>query len=629
MSKTKKFKTQSQKLLHLMTHSIYTQKEIFLRELISNASDAIDKRHFLSLTDTSIPSSEYEITIIPNKEERTLTIKDNGIGFTEDELIENLGTIAQSGSKAFQEKLEKEDINIIGQFGVGFYSSFMVAHQVIVKTRSPYAKSGYVWSSNGESSYQIDELEKEDIGTEIILYLNHDDEENEEDYSTFLDEYTIKQLVKKYSDYVRYPIKMTVVKTEDKEEKEVVETLNQMTPIWKRSKSDLTDEALNEFYKRQFNDYEDPLLTIHTSVEGLLTYTALLFIPKKVPYDFYSEKYEKGLQLYSKSVFIQEKNKDLLPDYFKFVKGLVDSADISLNISRELLQQNQQVKRIASNIEKKIKSELEKLLENDRAKYVEFYDAYRLTLKYGVYDMYGMNKDKLQDLIMFKTSASDEYITFKEYLERKPEAQTAIYYATGKHKTAIMNLPQMDLVKEKGYEVLFLTDEIDEFMIQILGSYQEVPFKSIQQGEADFVDEDKKKDLKEQEKANKDVLKAMKKALKDQVKDVKLSARLSDSPVCLVSGEGLSLEMEKVLKQMPNASDVKAERILEINPNHPLFKAINDKFNQDPNSIDHYASILYHQALLIEGLPIEDPKKFSEDLVSLMIEASKSIKTAE
>lgn len=620
MSKTKKFKTQSQKLLHLMTHSIYTQKEIFLRELISNASDAIDKRHFLSLTDTSIPSAEYEIWIEPNKEERTLTIKDNGIGFTEEELIDNLGTIAQSGSKAFQEKLEKEDINIIGQFGVGFYSSFMVAHQVEVKTRSPKADTGYVWSSKGESSYKVDHIDKDDIGTEIILYLNDDNEENEEDYSTFLDEHTIKGLVKKYSDYVRYPIKMNVIVKDDKKEKEEVQTLNQMTPIWKRSKSSVKEEDLNEFYKRQFSDYEDPLLTIHTSVEGLLTYTALLFIPKKVPYDFYSEKYEKGLQLYSKSVFIQDKNKELLPDYFKFVKGLVDSADISLNISREMLQQNTQVKRIASNIEKKIKSELEKLLKNDRDKYVQFYDAYRLTLKYGVYDMYGMNKEKLQDLIMFKTSSSDEYITLKEYVERKPEAQKAIYYATGKHKTAIMNLPQMDMIKDKGYEVLFLTDDIDEFMIQVLQNYQDVPFKSLQQGEADFVDEDKKKDLKAKEKENKDILKAMKKALKDKVKDVKLSARLSDSPVCLVSGEGMSLEMEKVLKQMPNAQGVKAERILEVNPNHPLFKAIHERFDNDAKTIDRYASILYHQALLAEGLPIEDPTEFSKYLVELMVD---------
>ncbi len=624
MSKTKKFKTQSQKLLHLMTHSIYTQKEIFLRELISNASDAIDKRHFLSLTDTSIPATDYEIWLEPNNEKRTLTIRDNGIGFTEDELVDNLGTIAQSGSKAFQEKLEKEDINIIGQFGVGFYSAFMVAHKVEVRTKSPYSDTGYLWSSIGESSYQIDPIEKKEIGTEITLYLNEDDTDNEEDYSTFLDDYTLRRLVKKYSDYVRYPIKMKVVVKEDKKEKTEIQTLNQMTPIWKRSKSELKDEDLNEFYKHQFNDYEDPLLTIHTKVEGSLTYTALLFIPKKVPYDFYSEKYEKGLQLYSKSVFIQDKNKDLLPDYFKFVKGLVDSADISLNISREMLQQNQQVKRIASNIEKKIKSELEKLLENDRAKYVEFYDAYRLTLKYGVYDMYGMNKEKLQDLIMFKTSSSDDYITLKEYVERKPEAQKAIYYATGKNKAAIMNLPQMDLVKEKGYEVLFLTDEIDEFMIQILNTYEDTPFKSLQQGEADFIDEEKKESLKAQEKENKDVLKAMKNALKDKVKDVKLSARLSDSPVCLVSGEGLSLEMEKVLKQMPNAQDVKAERILEINPNHPLFKAINDRFEKDPSTIDRYASILYHQALLAEGLPIEDSTEFSKYLVDLMVDSNKN-----
>ncbi|AUD66024.1 molecular chaperone HtpG [Tenericutes bacterium MZ-XQ] len=623
MSKTKQFKTESQKLLHLMTHSIYTQKEIFLRELISNASDAIDKRHYVSLTDDKVSSTDYEIWLEPNKQDRTLTIKDNGIGFTEEELVENLGTIAQSGSKQFLEKLEKQDVDIIGQFGVGFYSAFMVSNKVEVFTRSPYSNTGYKWSSKGESSYTIDEIEKEDVGTTIVLYLHEDDQENEEDYSTYLETYTLRSLVKKYSDYVRYPINIMVDKGDDKKPKLEKETLNQMIPIWKRQKSDIKDEEMNDFYKHQFNDYENPLKVIHTKVEGMLTYTALLFIPKKPAYDFYSEKYEKGLQLYSKGVFIQDKNKDLIPDHFKFVKGLVDSADLSLNISRELLQQNRQVKKIASHLEKKIKSELESMLKNERESYIEFYEAYKNNLKYGVYDQFGIHKDTLKDLIMFKTSQSDDYVTFKEYVDRKPEDQKAIYYATGKSKQSILNLPQMDMMKEKGYEVLLFTDEIDEFMIQILNSYEEVPFKSVQQGEADFIDDTKKEDLKAKEKEHKDILKALKKALKDKVKDVKLTARLKDSPVCLVSGEGLSLEMEKILKSMPNQQDIKAEKILEINPDHDLFKAVESVYQKDSHKIDEYASLLYHQAMLIEGLPIEDPTEFSNNLVKLMIESSK------
>lgn len=623
MAKTKKFKTESQQLLHLMTHSIYTQKEIFLRELISNASDAIDKRHYVSLTDQKVTSDTYEIWIEPNKENRTLTIRDNGIGFTEDELIENLGTIAQSGSKQFLEKLEKKDVDIIGQFGVGFYSAFMVSDKVEVYTRSPFVETGFKWSSKGESSYTIEAFEKEDFGTTIVLYLREDDEEAEEDFSKYLEEYILKSLVKKYSDYIRYPIQMMVNKGDEKKEKLEKETLNQMTPIWKRQKSEVTDEEMEDFYKHQFGDYEKPLKVIHTSVEGMLTYTALLFIPEKPAYDFYSEKYEKGLQLYSKGVFIQDKNKDLIPDHFKFVKGLVDSADLSLNISRELLQQNRQVKKIAAHLEKKIKSELETMLKNERDQYIKFYESYKNTLKYGIYDQFGMNKDILQDLILFKTSQSDEYTSFKEYLERKPKDQKAIYYATGKSKQSILNLPQMDVMKENGSEVLLFMDDIDEFMIQIINSYEEVPFKSVQQGEADFVDDAQKEDLKTKEKENKDILKAIKKALKDKVKDVKLTARLKDSPVCLVSGEGLSLEMEKILKSMPNQNDIKAERILEINPEHDLFKAVQTVFAKDSKKIDEYASLLYHQALLIEGLPIEDPTEFSKNIIKLMIDSSK------
>lgn len=623
MAKTKQFKTESKRLLHLMTHSIYTQKEIFLRELISNASDAIDKRHFLSLTDTSIPPVEYEIWLTPDEKNRTLVVADNGIGFTEDELINNLGTIAQSGSKAFLEKIENNDVDLIGQFGVGFYSAFMVADEVTVETRSPFSNTGYRWKSNGESSYTIEEIDRKDLGTTIILNLREDDPENEEDFSQYTKTYHLRSLVKKYSDYVRYPICMMVTKTEDKKEIQEKEVLNQMIPIWKKQKSEIKDEDMFAFYKHQFNDYDEPLKVIHTSVEGLLTYTALLFIPEKAPYDFYSEKYEKGLQLYSKGVFIQDKNKDLLPDYFKFVKGLVDSADISLNISRELLQQNQQVKKIANHLEKKIKSELESMLLNDRDKYLKFYENYKTTLKYGIYESFGIHKEKLQDLILFKTTKSDDYITFKEYIDKKPTDQNAIYYATGKTKESIMKLPQMDVMKEKDIEVLLLTDEIDEFMIQVMQNYNDIPFKSIQQADTDLVDETKKEDLKTKEKENKDILKAIKKALKDKVKDVKLSYRLKESAVCLVSGEGISMEMEKILKQMPNATNVHADKILEINPDHELFGALKKVYEKNEKKMDEYASILYHQALLIEGYPIEDPTEFSNHLVQLMIDSSK------
>ncbi|MFH0767461.1 MAG: molecular chaperone HtpG, partial [Bacillota bacterium] len=539
MAKTKQFKTESKKLLHLMTHSIYTQKEIFLRELISNASDAIDKRHFLSLTDTNIPPEIYEIWLTPDETNHTLIVADNGIGFTEEELINNLGTIAESGSQSFLESIDQKDVDLIGQFGVGFYSAFMVADRVTVETRSPYASTGYRWTSSGESSYTIEEINRDAYGTTIVLHLRDDDEENEENFSTYTKEYTLKSLVKKYSDYVRYPINMMVTKTEDKKKTQEKITMNQMIPIWKRTKSEISDEDMNTFYKHQFSDYDEPLKVIHTSVEGMLTYTALLFIPKKAPYDFYSEKYEKGLQLYSKGVFVQDKNKDLIPDYFKFVKGLIDSSDISLNISRELLQQDRQVKKIASHIEKKIKSELENMLQNEKEKYITFYDNYKNTLKYGIYESFGLNKEKLQDLILFNTNKGDEYMSLKAYVEKKPFDQNAIYYATGKSKESILKLPQMDVMNEKDIEVLLFTDDIDEFMIQVMQNYQDIPFKSIQQADTDLLDETKKEDLKSKEKENKDILKAIKKALKDKVKDVKLSYRLKESAVCLVSGEGI------------------------------------------------------------------------------------------
>ncbi len=613
-----------------MINSIYTHKDIFLRELISNASDAIDKRHHLALTDEKVEGDDtYEIIIERDEANRTLTIRDNGIGMTEKELESQLGTIAESGSKAFIDKLEEQkDIDIIGQFGVGFYSAFMVAERVFVKTRSPYSDTGYLWQSQGEATYQIEPTKKDTIGTEITLVLRPDHEEHEEDYSTYLETQTIKDLVKKYSDYVRYAIKMDVEQTtKDKDDNEtteiVTETLNSMTPLWKKPKSEQTEEALNEFYKRQYNDFEDPLHTIKINVEGLTTYTALLFIPKKPPYDFYTENYEKGLQLYSKSVFIEDKNKALVPDHFKFLKGLVDSADLSLNISREMLQHNRQLNKIAAHLEKKVKSELEKMQKNDRQTYTEFYEAYGTILKYGVYDQFGANKDKLQDLIMFKTRKSDEYLSLQEYVEQMPEDQKHIYYATGSNKAQIMNLPQMDSIKEKDYDVLLFTDDIDEFMVQVLNSYQDKPFKSLKQSEDDLLDEDKKKDLETKEKDHAKLIKALKKSLKDNVKDVKLSGRLKEAPVCLVSGEGLSMDMEKVLNQMPNQPGMKAEKILEINPNHDLFKALENVHTKTPKKINDYAKLLYQQALLIEGYEIDDPKGMSDTMVKLMIDASK------
>lgn len=621
MAKTRQFKTESKKLLHLMTHSVYTQQEIFLRELISNASDAIDKRHFMSLTDERVSADTYEIRLIPDEDERTLTIKDNGIGFTEEELIENLGKIAQSGSKAFLEKVES-NVDIIGQFGVGFYSAFMVSKKVVLETRSPFSDTGYRWSSKGESSYRIDSIDRDEIGTTITLYLKDDDDDHEQDYSTYLKPYTLRTLVKKYSDYVRYPIQMKETEKEEDKDVEVDKTLNQMIPIWKRQKKDITDSEMNDFYKHQFSDFEDPMKVIHTTVDGLMSYTALLFIPKRPPMDFFSERYEKGLQLYSKGVFIQDKNKDLIPDHYKFVKGLVDSPDLSLNISREILQQNRQLKKIAQHVEKKITSELKSMLEKERDQYVEFYEAYKTALKYGIYNQYGMNKEQLQDLIMFKTIKHDDYITFKEYLDEKSDEQKAIYYATGKTRESIENLPQMDVIKDKGYDVLLLTEDVDEFMIHMIGNYQDIPFKSVQQGESDVIDDEKKKKIEDQTASNKEVLDDIRKALGDQVKDVKLSARLKESPVCLVAGEGVSLEMEKVLKQMPNQDAPKADKILEINPEHAIFQALKQIHQNKPEKIGRYANVLYHQALLIEGFPIDDPSGFAKDLVDLMIDAS-------
>jgi len=631
MAKTKQFKTESKQLLNLMINSIYTHKEIFLRELISNASDAIDKRHYEALTNTEL-SADYRVLIEVDHDKRTLSIQDNGIGLTEKEMISNLGTIAKSGTQEFKEKLEnKEDLEIIGQFGVGFYSAFMVADKVTVISKSIHDDQAYIWESTGTSNYTIKETEKEEAGTTIILHMRENDAENEDHYDEFLNERKIKSLIKKYSDYVRYPIQMEVTKystpedeKEDPVEYKELETLNSMVPLWRRQKSEVTDEEYAEFYKHQFDDFEDPLKVIHTKVEGLTTYTSLLFIPKKAPYDLYSEKYEKGLQLYSKGVFIMDKNKQLIGDHFRFIRGLVDTADLSLNLSREMLQHDRQLSKIASALEKKIKSELEKMQKNERELYDKFYKLYGLNLKYGLYEGFGAKKELLQDLIMFKTTTSDDYITLKEYVERKKEDQKYIYYASGKTKASIMALPQMDLLKEKGYEVLLFTDEIDEFMINVLMKYEDMEFKSINQGDLDLIDKKEEKKIKKLNKDKSDMLKELKSALGDQVSEVRFSTRLKDSPVCIVSNEGLSMEMERVLKSMPNAqANIKAEKVLEINPNHALYQTLEKVFDKDHSKIANYAKILYNQALLIEGMELENPVEFSNLMVDLMVEANK------
>lgn len=622
------FKTETKRLLDMMINSIYTHKEIFLRELISNASDAIDKRHYLSLTNTNLASDNYEIIIEADKEEKTLSIVDNGVGMTKEELISHLGTIAKSGSKEFIEKIENEntpDVDIIGQFGVGFYSAFMVASKIEVYTKSVNDNQGYLFTSDGLESYEIEEVELVNAGTKIVIYLK----DNTEDinYEEYLDEYKIKELVKKYSDYVRYPIKTWVTKYDDNDENEEasstleLETINSMLPIWKKNKSEVTEEELNNFYKSKFMDYQDPITSIHVNVEGMLTYNALLFIPKKPMFDFNNQQ-ERGLQLYTKGVFILDKCKDLIPEYLRFVKGLVDSADLPLNISREMLQEDKAIKKIATNVEKKILSELGRMLKNDREKYEEFFDAYGVNMKFGLYEDYGQKKDSLKDLIILNSLNEEKRITFAEYKEKMVEGQKEIYYAIGKDKESVLNLPQMDLIKNKGYDVLILADDVDEFMIQMLGEYDEVKFKSINQGDLDLIDEEESKKIDELKETKKDLLESIKTNL-PEVKEVILSKRLVDAPCCLSAGEGLSFEMERVLQaQNPNRT-IKAERILEINPNHEVFKAIEKAYEADSESVNKYANILYTQALLMEGILPSNPKEFANILSELMINSVK------
>lgn len=634
MSEIKEFKTESKRLLDLMINSIYTNKEIFIRELISNASDAIDKYHYYSLSDNVLPrKNDYEIHISLDSEKRSITIKDNGIGMTHDELINSLGTIAKSGSLDFIEKLkeegkENENIDIIGQFGVGFYSAFMVASSVEVKTRSLYDNKAYKFTSSGEDTYTIDEIEKEESGSEITLYLRKPDEDY--DYDKFLDEWTIKSLVKQYSDYVRYPITMLVTKSELKEgtedeyeDKQELETLNAMTPIWKKNKNEVEEEEYNNFYKQKYYDYNDPLMHLLINVEGKVNYTALIYIPGEVPYNLYSEKYEKGLQLYSKGVFILDKCKELIPDYLRFVKGLVDSSDLSLNISREMLQKSKELQDISQNIEKKIVNKLENLMKNDFDKYLKFFNNFGLNIKFGVYDNFGAKKDLLKDLLLYQTVSSEKMLSFKEYIENMKEGQNDIYYASAKTKDAVLAMPQMDLIKKHEYDVLILPDDVDEFLINILREYDGHKFKSINQGDLDLLDKEEEEKIKELNEQKKPMLDAIKEALKEDVSDVVISKRLTDSAVCLVSGDGVSFEMEKVLSNMPNNKDIKANKILEINPNNEIFKSLENIYLNNPSDISDYAFLLYSQALLIEGFPLKDPVEFSNKMCELIIKSSK------
>lgn len=623
----KQFRAESRRILDLMIDSIYTHKEIFLRELISNASDAVDKLYFLSLTDDKVGKSrdDFEIRLSLDKTARTLSVSDNGVGMTKQELDENLGTIAKSGTLAFKKEHDTEDaVDIIGQFGVGFYSSFMVASHVSVLSRAYGSEEAWLWESDGREGYTLSPAEKAEVGTVVTLTIKPN--ADEENYDRFLSQHTISALVKQYSDYIRTPIRMQMERTRAKNgdagEMETViedETLNSMIPLWKRPRADVKPEEYNAFYKEKFHDYEDPLLTIHFSGEGVVSYDALLFIPKNPPYDFYAKEFQRGLQLYSSGVLIMDKCADLLPDYFGFVAGLVDSSDLSLNISRELLQHDRQLKTIAVTLKKRIKSELLKLLESDREKYESFYKSFRLPIKYGLYADYGMNKEFLSDLVLFHSAVENKLVTLKEYVEHMREGQKFIYYVSAESVQRAMKLPQTERVREQGYDILCMTDDVDEFAVRMLGTFLEKPFQSVSDAGLDLVSEEEKKAAEEANKTHKGLLAALKDALGDKVKDVRLSDKLKSSPVCLTSDGPLSIEMEKVLAAMPVADgSVKAERVLEINPAHPVFAALSALPEGDAR-IAKYASLLYDQALLIEGLPIDDPVAFSNNVCELMV----------
>ena len=613
----KQFKTESKRLLDLMANSIYTNTDIFLRELISNASDAIDKRYYLSLTDTSVTADDLKIKVACDKKARTITISDNGIGMSKEDLENNLGTIAKSGSLEFKENLdEKEKVDIIGQFGVGFYSAFMVADKIEVTSFKVGEEKAYKWIGTMEG-YEVKTANKDDYGSVITLYVKENTKEKK--YDDYLDSNNLQVLIKKYSDFIRYPIVMDVeVTKEDKTEIEE-KTINSMVPIWKKAKKDLKEEDYNEFYSMTYYDFEKPLKTLHYKVEGNTSYSALLYIPSVRPFNYYSTDYKMGLKLYSKGVFIKDEAKELASDYFRFVRGVVDSDDLSLNISREILQEDYQMTALKKSIDKKIKSALVKMLENERETYEKFFEQFGTQLKFGTYDNYGMNKDELIDLLIFKSSKEDKYVTLKEYVSRMKEDQKDIYYATGETIEAIKELPQLEKVLDKGYEVLYFTDNVDEFMANIIGNYSDKPFKSLLQGDLDLDTKEEKEEVEKKSNDNKDLLATLKEELKDKVSDVKLSTRLKTSPVCLVSDDGISINMAKTLNAM-NQGNIQANKILEINPDHELFKAL-AKVYETNKDLSEYANLLYDQALLIAGLTIEDPLAYTKRVSDLMLKA--------
>ncbi|WP_308576428.1 molecular chaperone HtpG [uncultured Fusobacterium sp.] len=601
---SKAFQAETKELLNLMINSIYTNKEIFLRELISNASDAIDKLKFTALTNSEIlgENNEFKITLVVDKDKREITITDNGIGMTYDEVAENIGTIAKSGSKAFKEKLEnvsKDDVDIIGQFGVGFYSGFMVADTMTILTKSPNSDKGVKWYSSGDGAYEIEEIDREERGTSITLTIKAGEE-----FDTFLEDWKIKELVKKYSDYVRYPIYFNN------------EVINSTKPIWKTDKNSLKDEDYNEFYKANFHDWEDPMLHLHLKVQGSVEYTALLYIPKKAPMDFYSKDYKKGLQLYTKNVFIMDKCDELIPEYFSFIKGLVDCDNLSLNISREILQQNSELQAISKNLEKKIISELEKILKKDREKYIEFWEAFGRNIKFGIHDMFGMNKDKLQNLLIFRTSLDEKYSTLKEYVDRMGERKE-ILYVVGEDLATVTSLPKMETLKEKGIEVLLLTDRIDEFALKTMMEFEGKTFKSI--NDSDFkIDDSKEKEeeIKKLSEDNRSLLDKIKDTLSGKIVDVELSNDLGKGASALLAKGNISLEMEKVLSQLPGNEEVKAEKILALNPEHPVFKKL--QILENSEEFKDLLDVLYTEALILEGFQIENPVEFIKKLNNLL-----------
>jgi len=624
---TKEFKAESKRLMDLMINSIYTHREIFLRELISNSSDAIDKIYYRALTDEALEfnQSDYYIKILSDKENRVLKIVDTGIGMTKEDLEDNLGTIAKSGSLAFKKENElKDGHDIIGQFGVGFYSAFMVADTVTVISKALDSDEAFKWESQGVDGYTIEPWDKNTVGTEIILKIKENTED--EKYDEYLDEYRLKSIIKKYSDFIRYPIKMEVTSTKLKEGSETEyedyteeQTINSMVPIWKKNKNELTEEDYTNFYNEKRYGFDKPVKHIHISVDGAVRYNAILFIPESIPFDYYTREYEKGLELYSNGVLIMNKCSDLLPDYFSFVKGMVDSEDLSLNISREMLQHDRQLKLIEKNIKNKIKNELLSLLKADRDKYEEFYKSFGRQLKYGVYSDFGSNKDMLQDLIMFYSSKDKKLVTLNEYVSRMTEDQKYIYYATGESNERIEKLPQIELLSDKGFEILYLTEDIDEFALKVIMSYKEKEFKSVSSSDLGIEDKENEDSADTEDTTNKELFEKMKTILSDKVNDVRISKRLKSHPVCLTNDGEISIEMEKVLNAMPNSENIKADKVLEINVNHNVFEALKDAYEKDQEKLTLFTNLLYNQALLIEGLPINDPVEFTNNICKLMI----------